>query len=61
MNDQTWIDNYRASHRDKLRVVERFHIVNGGKTLSSRCRAGHPMRFFSGHQYFSSNCESAHL
>ena len=33
MNDQTWIDNYRTPHTDKLRVVERFHLVNGGKTL----------------------------
>ena len=33
MNNQTWIDNYRTPHSDKLRVVERFHIVNEGKTL----------------------------
>jgi len=33
MNDQTWIDNYRTPHSDKLRVTERFHIVNDGKTL----------------------------
>jgi hypothetical protein len=33
MNDQTWIDNYRTPHSDKLHVVERFHIVNDGKTL----------------------------
>jgi hypothetical protein len=33
MNDQTWIDNYRTPHSEKLRVVERFHVVNGGKTL----------------------------
>ena len=33
MNDRTWIDNYRTPHSDRLRVVERFHIVNDGKTL----------------------------
>ena len=33
MNDQTWIDNYRTPHSDKLHVVERFHVINGGKTL----------------------------
>jgi hypothetical protein len=33
MNDQTWIDNYRTPHTDRLRVVERFHLVNGDKTL----------------------------
>ena len=32
MNDQTWIDNYRTPHSDKLHVIERFHIVEG-KTL----------------------------
>jgi len=33
MNDQTWIDNYRTPHSERLRVTERFHIVEGGKTL----------------------------
>ncbi|HEY4266212.1 MAG TPA: hypothetical protein VGM72_12905 [Micropepsaceae bacterium] len=33
MNNQTWIDNYRTPHSDKLHVVERFHIAEGGKTL----------------------------
>ena len=33
MNDQTWIDNYRTPHSDKLRTVERFHLTNHGKSL----------------------------
>jgi hypothetical protein len=33
MNNQTWIDNYRTPHSDKLRTVERFHLTNEGKTL----------------------------
>ena len=33
MNDQTWIDNYRTPHSDKLHVIERYHVVNDGKTL----------------------------
>jgi hypothetical protein len=33
LNDQTWIDNYRTPHSDKLRVIERFRVVNDGKTL----------------------------
>jgi hypothetical protein len=33
MNEHTWIDNYRTPHSDKLRVTERYHIVEGGKTL----------------------------
>ena len=31
MNDQTYIDNYRTPHSDKLRVVERFRLTNAGK------------------------------
>ena len=33
LNDQTYIDNYRTPHTDRLHVVERFHMVEGGKTL----------------------------
>jgi hypothetical protein len=33
MNDQTWIDNFRTPHSDRLHVIERFHVVEGGKTL----------------------------
>jgi hypothetical protein len=34
-NDKTFIDNYRTPHSDKLHVVERFHLVEGGKTLQA--------------------------
>ncbi len=33
LNDQTWVDNYRTPHTDRLRVIERFHMADGGKTL----------------------------
>jgi hypothetical protein len=33
LNDQVYIDNYRTPHTDKLHVVERFHMDDGGKTL----------------------------
>ena len=33
MNDQTYIDNYRTPHTDKLHVVERFRMTEGGKAL----------------------------
>lgn len=29
------IDNWRTPHSDKLHVVERFHLVNGGDTLEA--------------------------
>jgi hypothetical protein len=33
MNDQTFVDNYRTPHSEKLHVVERFQLIEGGKTL----------------------------
>jgi hypothetical protein len=33
LNNQTWVDNYRTPHTDHLRVIERFHVVEGAKTL----------------------------
>ena len=32
-NDRTYIDNFRTPHTDKLHVVERFHLNNGGKNI----------------------------
>ena len=45
MNDQTWIDNYRTPHSAKLHVVERFHIVDGGKTLQVDLQVEDPGAF----------------
>jgi hypothetical protein len=33
MNGTSYVDNYRTPHTDKIHVVERFRIVEGGKTL----------------------------
>jgi len=33
LNDKTFVDNFRTPHTDKLHVVERFKLVDGGKTL----------------------------
>lgn len=32
-NTQTYVDNYRTPHSEKLHVVERFRMINGGKNL----------------------------
>jgi hypothetical protein len=32
-NDKTFIDNYRTPHTEKLHVVERWSLVDGGKML----------------------------
>jgi hypothetical protein len=33
MNDQTYIGNYRTPHTDKLRLVERFRLIESGNAL----------------------------
>ena len=34
-NTRTFVDNYRTPHSEKLHVVERYHLVEGGKTLQA--------------------------
>lgn len=33
---RTFVDNYRTPHSDKLHVVERFRVIDGGKTLEAK-------------------------
>jgi len=33
MNDKTYVDNYRTPHSEKLHVVERYQLTDGGKVL----------------------------
>ena len=33
LTPQTYIDEFRTPHTDKLHVVERFHMIDGGKTM----------------------------
>jgi hypothetical protein len=33
LNDRTTLDNYNTPHSDALHVVERYHVVDGGRTL----------------------------
>jgi hypothetical protein len=35
MNDRSFIDNYRTPHSDKLHVVERFKLIDGGSGLEA--------------------------
>jgi len=39
------IDNYRTPHSDKLHVVERFHLVDGGNTLEVKLTVEDPDAF----------------
>jgi hypothetical protein len=33
LNDKTFVDNFRTPHTEKLRVVERFKLVDGGTAM----------------------------
>jgi hypothetical protein len=33
LNDKTFVDNFRTPHTEKLHVVERFKMVDGGKAM----------------------------
>jgi len=45
MNSKTFVDNYRTPHTDKLHVVERFRMIDGGKTLEARVHVEDPGAF----------------
>ena len=36
LNTKTFVDNYRTPHTEKLHVVERFRMIDGGQTLEVR-------------------------
>ena len=33
LSERTFVDNYRTPHTDKMHVVERFKMIDGGKTM----------------------------
>jgi hypothetical protein len=35
LNDRTFIDNFRTPHSDKLHVVERYRLIEGGRFLET--------------------------
>ena len=45
MNGKTFIDNFRTPHSEKLHVVERFKMIDGGKTLQVTFRVEDPDTF----------------
>src|SRR6266567_5138536 len=45
LNDKTLIDNYGTPHTDKLHVVERFKMIDGGKTLEVLIHVDDPDAF----------------
>jgi hypothetical protein len=46
LNDRTYLDGFRTPHTDKLHVVERFRLIDGGKTLQVTFRVEDPGTFY---------------
>ncbi len=46
LNNRTTIDNFRTPHTDKLHVVERWRLVDGGKQLEVLIRIEDPDTFY---------------
>jgi hypothetical protein len=42
-NTKTFIDNYRTPHSDKLHVVERYRLIEDGKTLEANITIEDPL------------------
>jgi hypothetical protein len=45
LNDQTWVDHFRTPHTDRLHVIERYRMIEGGKTLEVNIRVEDPGAF----------------
>ena len=44
-NDKTFVDNYRTPHTEKMHVVERFRLIDGGKVLEDTITVDDPGAF----------------
>jgi hypothetical protein len=45
LNDKSFVDNYRTPHTDRIHVVERFKLIDGGKTLQASVAVEDPGAF----------------
>jgi hypothetical protein len=45
LNDKTFVDNYRTPHTEQLHVVERFKMIEDGKTLQAIVTVDDPGAF----------------
>ena len=45
LNDKTFVDNYRTPHTGQIHVVERFKMIDGGRTLQAVVTVDDPGAF----------------
>ena len=45
LNARTYVDNYFTPHTEQLHVIERFHMIEGGRTLEVNIRVEDPGAF----------------
>ena len=45
LNDKTFVDNYRTPHTDQIHVIERFKLVDNGRTLQATVIVDDPGAF----------------
>jgi hypothetical protein len=45
ISDKSYVDNYQTPHTDQLHVVERFHLIDNGKTLEVNVHVEDPGAF----------------
>jgi hypothetical protein len=45
MNTKTFVDDYSTPHTEKLHVVERFRVIEGGKSLEAKVHVEDPGAF----------------
>ena len=46
LNTKTFVDQFRTPHTEKLHVVERWHMINGGKTMEVEVTIEDPDTFY---------------
>ncbi|HLH98980.1 MAG TPA: hypothetical protein VKW08_28045 [Xanthobacteraceae bacterium] len=45
LSSRTFVDNYQTPHTEQLHVIERYRMVNGGKTLEAKVHVEDPGAF----------------
>jgi hypothetical protein len=45
LNDKSFVDNYRTPHTDRIHVVERFRMIEGGRILQATVTVDDPGAF----------------